>query len=91
MMNAEKTLDQISRGLIEYLKNELDNTMIGYDMPLTQMQGGYETYTYRFKLSGVQGELAKPLILRLYPGSMAPTMPSGRAPSRICSRTRGTR
>jgi aminoglycoside phosphotransferase (APT) family kinase protein len=31
------------------------------------LQGGYETYTCRFRLSGARGELSNPLVLRLYP------------------------
>lgn len=41
--------------------------MIDYDSPLTQLLGGVQTYIYRFKLKGVQEELSKSLILRLYP------------------------
>lgn len=67
MRDPEKPLDQISDGLIEYLRDELRNPTTDYKVPLTQLQGGYETCTYRFKLSGVEQELAKPLVLRLYP------------------------
>lgn len=68
----EKSLDQISGSLIEYLRDELCNPTIDYDIPLTQLQGGYETDTYRFKLSGVGQELARPLVLRLYPRFYGP-------------------
>ena len=67
MRNPEKTLDQISGSLIDYLRDELRNPTIDYEIPLTQLQGGYQTYTYRFRLSGVEQELAKPLVLRLNP------------------------
>jgi aminoglycoside phosphotransferase (APT) family kinase protein len=67
MHDPEKSLDQISGGLIEYLRDELGDSTINYDIPLTQLRGGYETWTYRFKLSGVGRELARPLVLRLYP------------------------
>jgi hypothetical protein len=49
-----------------YLRSELKNTNIDYDNPLTPIVGGYETFTYHFKLKGVQFELAKPLVLRLF-------------------------
>ncbi|MCZ6678380.1 MAG: phosphotransferase, partial [Candidatus Poribacteria bacterium] len=35
-------------------------------VPLTPILGGYEAFTYHFKLKGVQPELAKPLVLRLF-------------------------
>ena len=67
MVEPEKTLEQISDGLIAYLRSELDDPAIGYETPLTQLQGGYETYTCRFTLSGAEQELSNPLVLRLYP------------------------
>jgi aminoglycoside phosphotransferase (APT) family kinase protein len=67
MVEPEKTLEQISDGLIAYLRAELDDPAIGYEAPLTRLQGGYETYTCRFKLSGAKEELSNSLVLRLYP------------------------
>lgn len=67
MVTRGKTLAQISEGLIAYLRVELNDAAIEYATPLTRMQGGYETSTYRFELIGVQQELSKPLVLRLYP------------------------
>jgi aminoglycoside phosphotransferase (APT) family kinase protein len=67
MIDPVRSLEQLSDGLLRYLRTELDNPAIGYDSPLTQLQGGYETSTYRFKLRGVGQEWAAPLVLRLYP------------------------
>ncbi|NQU14358.1 MAG: phosphotransferase [Desulfobacteraceae bacterium] len=69
MIRANEKTDQIAGKLIAYLRDELNDSTIEYDSPLTQLQGGFETYIYRFKLNGVQKELSKPLILRLYPQS----------------------
>jgi aminoglycoside phosphotransferase (APT) family kinase protein len=66
------TLQQISDGLITYLKAQLDNASIDYEIPLAKMEGGYETHMYRFRLSDVEGELSRPLALRLYPPHDAP-------------------
>lgn len=66
------TLEHISDGLITYLKAQLDNASIDYEMPLAKMEGGYETHMYRFRLSGVEGELSTPLAVRLYPPQDAP-------------------
>ena len=46
--------------------------MIGYEESLTPLRGGCETYMYYFKLSGVQKELSKRLVLRLYPNFYNP-------------------
>ena len=67
MKSLNEGIDQISEKLITYLRDDLNNSTIDYDSPLAQLQGGYETYTYRFKLSGIREELSKPLVLRLYP------------------------
>jgi aminoglycoside phosphotransferase (APT) family kinase protein len=66
MLRSERTLEQLSDSLIAYLEAQLGNRSIGYETPLTPMKGGYETHMYRFRLSGVAGELSRPLALRLY-------------------------
>jgi aminoglycoside phosphotransferase (APT) family kinase protein len=63
---SERTHEQISDDLIAYLRTQLGSRSIGYDTPLTPMKGGYETHMYRFRLSGAEGELSRPLALRLY-------------------------
>lgn len=67
MTHPNKEPAQISDRFIAYLREQVNDSEIDYDLPLTQMQGGYETYSYRFKLSGVHKELSKLLVLRLYP------------------------
>ncbi len=67
MKNRNEDIDQLSDKLISYLKDELKNSKIEYWSTLTQLLGGYQTLTYRFKLNGVEDELSKPLVLRLYP------------------------
>jgi aminoglycoside phosphotransferase (APT) family kinase protein len=67
MKNMDNEIHHIADNLITYLRGELNDPKIGYDSPLTQLHGGQETYTCRFKLKGVPEELSKPLVLRLYP------------------------
>jgi aminoglycoside phosphotransferase (APT) family kinase protein len=57
----------ISEKLLSYLQNDLKNPHIAYRTSLTQLQGGYETSTYRFRLQGVGDEFSQFLVLRLYP------------------------
>ena len=58
---------KIGDKLIAYLRDKLKDSMIGYEEPLTPLEGGCETHMYRFKLNGVPKELSIPLVLRLYP------------------------
>jgi aminoglycoside phosphotransferase (APT) family kinase protein len=67
MQDTNMDADHISDKLIAYLKKELNNPSIEYSSPLTQLQGGYETSTYRFKLKSVEDEFSNYLVLRLYP------------------------
>jgi aminoglycoside phosphotransferase (APT) family kinase protein len=60
-------IDQISEKLIAHLRDQLDDPTIGYESPLTQLEGGFETHIYRFELRGAPKELTEPLVLRLYP------------------------
>ena len=72
MKRQNEKIDQIAGKLITYLRDEFNDTSIAYDSPLTQLRGGFETATYRFQLKGVQKELRKPLVLRLYPEFYGP-------------------
>ncbi len=67
-INAAK----IAGKLLAYLRDELNDSSIEYDVPLTQLQGGFETVTYQFQLKGAQKELNQCLVLRLYPEYIAP-------------------
>ena len=58
---------QLSEKLIAYLGNELENPGLEYAENLKQLQGGYETTIYRFRLKGVGDSYSQPLVLRLYP------------------------
>jgi len=64
-MNEE--IVHTSENLITYLRDQLNDPMIGYESPLTQLHGGVATRSYRFRLKGAQEEFTEPLVLRLYP------------------------
>jgi aminoglycoside phosphotransferase (APT) family kinase protein len=59
--------NEISDHLISYIRTDLKDAE--YGSGLEQLQGGYETATYRFRLKGVGDELSRHLVLRLYPPS----------------------
>ena len=67
MLATERPLEQIANDLLAYLRSELDAPALAYRTPLTQMQGGYETCSFRFQLDGAPDGFSGPLVLRLYP------------------------
>lgn len=64
---VNQEIHQISEKLIKYFRGQLNNPIIDYEVPLTQLPGGFETQIYRFQLDGAHREFSKPLVLRLYP------------------------
>jgi len=65
-MDNPQNPTQLAEKLLAYLRAELQIATLDYTEPLTQLQGGYETHTYRFQLARVN-EFPQPLVLRLYP------------------------
>ena len=72
MKNEKKETALISDKLISYLREKLKNPEIEYGSSLTQLQGGYATSNYHFKLNGIKGELSERLVLRLFPQVYGP-------------------
>jgi aminoglycoside phosphotransferase (APT) family kinase protein len=66
-MNNVQDVETLSDKLISYLRAKLGNPAIDFVSPLTRLQGGYETSTYRFSLDCAAYELSRPLVLRVYP------------------------
>jgi aminoglycoside phosphotransferase (APT) family kinase protein len=71
-MNAAQDATTLPDRLMSYLRAELGNPALEYASPLTRLQGGYETSTYRFELDSAPDELSRPLVLRLYPEFYGP-------------------
>ena len=66
-MENVQEVNVLSAKLISYLRAKLGNPALDFASPLTRLQGGYETSTYRLELDGATDELSGPLVLRLYP------------------------
>jgi hypothetical protein len=66
-MNNAQDAQTLSDKLISYLRAKLGNPVLDFAAPLTPLQGGYDTATYRFQLDGASEQLSRPLVLRLYP------------------------
>jgi aminoglycoside phosphotransferase (APT) family kinase protein len=72
MTPPNKETAQIADRFLAYLREQLNDAAIAYDLPLTRLLGGFETSIYQFKLSGVQEAWNKHLVLRLYPERYGP-------------------
>ena len=57
----------LSGRLLAYLRAQLGFPDLDFAAPLSRLEGGYETSTYRFRLGGAPPGLDGPLVLRLYP------------------------
>ena len=66
MNSGDRSLAVVSGRFLAYLRGELNEAGINYDVPLTPMLGGYDAFTYHFKLKGVPQDLTRPLVLRLF-------------------------
>lgn len=67
MTTDQQASPQLAEKLLTYLRHATATPTLTYADPLTQLQGGYETHTYRFRLANPPQELAGALVLRLYP------------------------
>ncbi len=63
---SKKYINQISHNLLSFLSDELGDTKLDYEIPLSQLQGGYDTSIFQFKLKNVQSSLSRPLVLRVF-------------------------
>ena len=69
---TEKHISQISDNLLSFFSDELCETKVGYEIPPTQLQGGYDTSVFHFKLKTVHPSLSGPLVLRVFRKSHSP-------------------
>jgi aminoglycoside phosphotransferase (APT) family kinase protein len=65
VINPDYDVEQVSEILLRYMSGEVGPELV-YEHPLTQIGGGKEAYLYRFHLR-VDGEMDRPLVLRLFP------------------------
>ena len=69
IQSGETDNKKISDKLIAYLREEHEDPNINYSSPMTQLQGGFETAIYQFRLTRFHKEYNKQFVLRLYPRS----------------------
>ena len=66
METSGKNLSQVPENLLFFLRNELDDSKVDYEVSPSQIQGGNETYIFHFKLKHVHPPLSEPLVLRIF-------------------------
>jgi aminoglycoside phosphotransferase (APT) family kinase protein len=57
---------EISSALLAFLRSTLRDTSLSYASPPEPVSGGFDTAIYGFSLGGAVGEMAGPLILRVF-------------------------
>jgi aminoglycoside phosphotransferase (APT) family kinase protein len=68
----EKHISQVSDNLLSFLSEELSDTKVDYEIPPSQLQGGYDTSVFQFKLKNIHSSLSGPLVLRIFRKSHPP-------------------
>lgn len=69
---SEKSISQVSDNLLFFLRENIDDSKIDYEIPPSQLQGGFDTSIFQLKLKNVQPSLSGPLVLRLFRKSHPP-------------------
>lgn len=69
---STKNINQVSDNLLFFLREEMGDSKIDYHMPPSQLQGGFDTSVFHFKLKNVNPSLSGPLVLRLFKKSHPP-------------------
>ena len=69
---TEKHISQVSDSLLFFLREQIGDSQINYEKPPSQLQGGFDTSIFQFKLKNAQQSLLRPLVLRLFRKSHQP-------------------
>ena len=62
---SENNLNQVSDNLISYLRDELNDKKVDYEVRPSRIHGGNETYIFHFKLKNVHPSLSEPMVVRI--------------------------
>jgi aminoglycoside phosphotransferase (APT) family kinase protein len=69
---TEEHISQVSDNLLFFLREEIGDSQIDYEIPLSKLQGGFDTSIFQFTLKNAQQSLLRPLVLRLFRKSHQP-------------------
>ena len=62
---SENNINQVSDNLISYLRDELNDKKVEYEVRPPRIHGGNETYIFHFKLKNVHPSLSGPMVVRI--------------------------
>jgi len=71
-MDNEQNISSVSNNLLSFLREMNGDSKIDYQIPPSQLQGGFDTSIYRFKLKNISPPLSEPLVLRVFSKSHSP-------------------
>ena len=60
-----KNLNQVSDNLLSFLREELGDKEVDYEIRPSRIHGGNETYIFHFKLKNVHPSLSEPMVVRI--------------------------
>lgn len=63
---SEKYISQVSDNLLSFLSEKIGDRNVDYEIFPSQLQGGYDTSIFYFKLKNVQSSLPGPFVLRVF-------------------------
>ena len=63
---SKKNLILVSENLLSFLRDEIGDTKVDYEVPPSRIYGGLETSTFKFQLKNIHSSLAGPLALRVF-------------------------
>jgi aminoglycoside phosphotransferase (APT) family kinase protein len=69
---SEKNLNQVPDNLLSFLRDELGDTKVDYEVRPSRILGGNETFIFHFKLKNVHPSLSGPLVLRIFRKGFSP-------------------
>ena len=69
---TERYISQVSKNLLIFLREEIADTKIDYEIPPSQLHGGYDTSVFQFKSKNLHPSLSGPLVLRVFRKSHHP-------------------
>ena len=62
---SEKNLKQVPDNLLSFLREEIGDTKVDYEVRPSRIHGGNETYIFHFKLKNVHPSLSEPMVVRI--------------------------
>ena len=63
---SKQNINIVSDNLLSFLRDEIGDTKVDYEVPPSKIHGGLETSTFKFQLKNIHSSLAGLLALRVF-------------------------